>query len=361
MSKSSKRLAAAGAREALLEQRPELADVLGREQRRDPAVGDLGRQRRVLRPDRREVDRDPLLHRRDRELQRLAGPVGQRQLERLAVVDSTRSRASAMRTTSTYSRVRWSCLPKRWPCQPSATCGPLEPMPEQHPPVGELVERRGGHRGHRRRAAGHLEDRRAELDPLGLPREPGEDRGGVGAVGLGGPHRVVAEPLGLQDELELLLARSARGPSNRCARRVARFRSQVAAAPRAYGGPVRKARDPISRLRPQSTACRADARGDARGIRATPIIVGAYTDGRGGVCPMLAATAAAAAPASSRSPARGTRSRARGRRRATERELRTLEHLLVASLAEEAKTDLGAAIAEHRRRDAGESSPGAEA
>ena len=28
-----------------------------------------------------------------------------------------------------YSRVRWSCLPKRWPCQPSATCGPLEPMP----------------------------------------------------------------------------------------------------------------------------------------------------------------------------------------------------------------------------------------
>ena len=35
-------------------------------------------------------------------------------------------------------------------------------------------------------------------------------------------------------------------------------------------------------------------------------------------------------------------------RRATERELRTLEHLLEASLAEEATTDLGAAIAEHR-------------
>ena len=34
-----------------------------------------------------------------------------------------------MRTTSTYSRVRWSCRPKRWPCQPSATCGPREPMP----------------------------------------------------------------------------------------------------------------------------------------------------------------------------------------------------------------------------------------
>ena len=34
-----------------------------------------------------------------------------------------------MRTTSTYSRVRCSCLPKRWPCQPSATCGPLVPIP----------------------------------------------------------------------------------------------------------------------------------------------------------------------------------------------------------------------------------------
>ena len=39
------------------------------------------------------------------------------------------------------------------------------------------------------------------------PREPGEDRRGVGAVGLGRPHRVVAEPLGLLDDLELLLAR----------------------------------------------------------------------------------------------------------------------------------------------------------
>ncbi len=28
-----------------------------------------------------------------------------------------------------YSRVRCSWRPKRWPCQPSATCGPLEPIP----------------------------------------------------------------------------------------------------------------------------------------------------------------------------------------------------------------------------------------
>ena len=35
-----------------------------------------------------------------------------------------------MRTTATYSRVRCSCLAKRCPCQPSATCGPEEPIPQ---------------------------------------------------------------------------------------------------------------------------------------------------------------------------------------------------------------------------------------
>ena len=44
-------------------ERPEHVDVLGREDRREPAVGDLGGERRVLRPDRGDVDRDPLLHR----------------------------------------------------------------------------------------------------------------------------------------------------------------------------------------------------------------------------------------------------------------------------------------------------------
>src|SRR3954453_3731271 len=74
---------APGARRALLEQRAQVADVLGREEDRNPAVGDLAGQLRVLRPDRREVDRDAVLDRRDRELQRLAGAVRQRQLERL--------------------------------------------------------------------------------------------------------------------------------------------------------------------------------------------------------------------------------------------------------------------------------------
>ena len=43
----------------------------------------------------------------------------------------TRSRASAIRTTATYSRVRCIWRANRCPCQPSATCGPDEPMPSR--------------------------------------------------------------------------------------------------------------------------------------------------------------------------------------------------------------------------------------
>ena len=45
----------------------------------------------------------------------------------------------------------------------------------------------------------------AELDALGLGGEPGQRRGGVGAVGLGGPDRVEAGRLGLLDERDLVL------------------------------------------------------------------------------------------------------------------------------------------------------------
>ena len=49
--------------------------------------------------------------------------------------NSSRSRASALRTTATYSRVRCSWRAKRWPCQPSATCGPDVPSPSwKRPP-----------------------------------------------------------------------------------------------------------------------------------------------------------------------------------------------------------------------------------
>ena len=114
---------------------------------------------------------------------------------------------------------------------------------------------------------------------------------------------------------------------------------------------VRKARDPISSLRTAIDCLPARTReAMLEGIRSSPIVVGAYTDSRGGICPMLAAHRHGGRT-SFVSFARAWDAFARTKtiRRATERELRTLENLLVASLAAEAETDLGAAIADYRR------------
>src|SRR3954449_12418015 len=54
--------------------------------------------------------------------------------------------------------------------------------------------------------------------------------------------------------------------------------------------PVRKTRDPISSLRSAIDCLPARTRrAMLEGIRSHPIVVGAYTDSRGGICPMLAA------------------------------------------------------------------------
>jgi hypothetical protein len=94
-----------------------------------------------------------------------------------------------------------------------------------------------------------------------------------------------------------------------------------------------------------------------------PIIIGAYVDGEGGVCPMLAAHRRggrtdflAFARAWDRFTGAGRRSR-----RASPRELRVLVAHLEASLLEDAAPELGRAIVEHRdllsRRRAREADP----
>jgi hypothetical protein len=116
---------------------------------------------------------------------------------------------------------------------------------------------------------------------------------------------------------------------------------------------ARRRRDPISQLE-SAIACLPRATREAMldGIRTRPIIAGAYTDNRGGICPMLAAHRGGART-SLLSFARSwdAFAHAKRARRATRRELRVLEDLLVASLA--AEVDLGAAIAEHRASAAG--------
>jgi hypothetical protein len=107
-------------------------------------------------------------------------------------------------------------------------------------------------------------------------------------------------------------------------------------------------RDPISQLE-TAIEClpRTTREAMLEGIRTRPIIAGAYTDNRGGICPMLAAHRGGGRT-SLLSFARSWDEFARAKRvrRATRRELRVLEDLLVASL--DAEDDLGAAIAAHR-------------
>lgn len=120
---------------------------------------------------------------------------------------------------------------------------------------------------------------------------------------------------------------------------------------------MRASSDPINELRRAIDRLPVTTReAMLEGIRENTIVAGAYTDDRGGICPMLAAH---------RSGSRvdylpfarswDAFSKTRRVRRATRREVRVLERMLVDSLDDPGDLDLGAAIAEHqamRRRDA---------
>jgi hypothetical protein len=109
---------------------------------------------------------------------------------------------------------------------------------------------------------------------------------------------------------------------------------------------------PIERLRLAIDCLPAATRkAMLEGVRAQErIIVGAYTDGAGGVCPMLCAHRRGGRTdfiSFAKSWDRFARSRG-GSRAATERERRILITQLEASLLETDGLELGAAIAEHR-------------
>ena len=113
---------------------------------------------------------------------------------------------------------------------------------------------------------------------------------------------------------------------------------------------MRAKADPISDLRRAIDRLPVATReAMLEGIRANPIVAGAYTDNEGGICPMLAAhrhggrTTLLAFARSWDAFAGSPRVR-----RATQRELRVLEGQLRASLLKESGwVDLGAAIADH--------------
>ena len=227
-------------------------------------------------------------------LSALPGPVGQRQLQRLALVDHALARQRHPHDLHVLARP----LQLAGEALAVPALGHLRaarPDPEQHPAVGELIDRRGGHRGHRGRAAGHLEDRRAELDPRRRLREPGEDRRRVGAVGLGGPDRVVAEPLRLQHQLQLLRCGEPEAPVSdvqpelHCKRPPSRCRAPSAAYGRRRARPYHRARErhPVS---PAPRGPRCSRESERTRSSAAPTRTAAAGSAR---CSPLTATAAA--------------------------------------------------------------------
>ena len=109
---------------------------------------------------------------------------------------------------------------------------------------------------------------------------------------------------------------------------------------------------PARRLRVSIDALpRATKLAMLEGIRDTPIIVGAYST-RDGICPMLAAHRRGGRTSlATFARAWDGYTQAAGPRPATERELRTLESMLEASLAAEegiTATELGRVVEEHR-------------
>jgi hypothetical protein len=110
-----------------------------------------------------------------------------------------------------------------------------------------------------------------------------------------------------------------------------------------------RARSPIEDLRLAIDCLPAHTRrAMLEGIGSSEIIVGAYADRAGGVCPMLAAHRCGGRTSFvSFARAWDRFAGARRARRATPRELRILESQLEASLLAEDRVDLGAAIAEH--------------
>ena len=199
-----------GALRALLEQRLELLHVLGGEEHRDPAVGDLAGELHVVRPDRREVDRDLVLHRLDRQLQRLAGPVGQRQVDRLALVLEPLARERLADDLDVLARaldLLAEALARASPRRPAGRSTRCRAASAR--PTGCRSSRRSS-RSSRRCGAGIWKIAEPSLIFDVMRREPAEDRRRVRAVRLRGPDRVVAQPLGLLDDLLLVLRVSPR-------------------------------------------------------------------------------------------------------------------------------------------------------
>ena len=197
------------------ERRQQLVGALGAEHERQPAVGDLRRLLDRLRPDRAEVDRDPLLHRLDQQLQRLAEAGALRPAARTPRRGTPAApRARARRARSRRTRA----------CAPAAARTRRRASPRT-----PAARTRRGRAGSARRRGCPAWRRPSRSSPgcapgsgtgpsrarsLGLRAQVAEHRDGVLTPRLGDPDRVEPLAVGLLGE-----ARSAPRRRTRASRR----------------------------------------------------------------------------------------------------------------------------------------------
>ena len=144
-----------------------VARLLRRPEDREPAVGDLECLRDRLGTHHREVDRDVRAERAGHQLQRLAeaGAVRERDVVVGAMVLDEFAAKRRADDLDVLARLLERLSP-RLAVPALDDLRPGRPETEQEAAAGQEVERGCRHRRVRRRAAGDLHDRRAELDPL---------------------------------------------------------------------------------------------------------------------------------------------------------------------------------------------------
>ncbi len=175
----------------------------GREEDQVPAVGDLGRQRDVLRPLGAQVDGDLRAVGMQDRAQRLAqaGAAAQRQLvvpavvgDRLGPGDDRAQDLDVLPGPLQRARVGLAV-----PALDHLRVAGADA--DDDPALGQVVHGHGGHGQGGRRPGGELGDAGAQLDVRGPRAPPGQRGPGVAAVGLGGPDLIEAQPVGGGEQL----------------------------------------------------------------------------------------------------------------------------------------------------------------
>ena len=183
------------------DRRQEHVSVFGHEGVAEPPVGDLTGQLQALRAEGGDHDRERI----DRRCHRSDAPARARKRESIddAVVLEP---VAAGDLAHDLDRVadRPERLVERYAVPRLHDPRTARAQTEHESSAGHLLDRHRLHRQHRRRPGTDLHDAGAQPDRRGVGSQMGERRQGVVPPRLGNPHRTRPDPLGPDDELDVV-------------------------------------------------------------------------------------------------------------------------------------------------------------